>query len=185
MCLFYFNANGHIKYINIITKICGPLCKIHFETSMFNLVLIVFFVFFTENSESSDGVDYPVDIWLVLSSYIRPEDVCRFALICRNAWTVTCTAAFWTRLYRRWGGFVITCVLALIKILTQSSRVFVISTVEGTVYVYDLLLTGFMHLSGAMWFTYSSSSCGIQGKCTVFMLPPLRFVYIASIGGNY
>uniref|UniRef100_A0A3P8NX28 Transmembrane protein 183A n=1 Tax=Astatotilapia calliptera TaxID=8154 RepID=A0A3P8NX28_ASTCA len=54
-----------------------------------------------ENSESSDGVDYPVDIWLVLSSYIRPEDVCRFALICRNAWTVTCTAAFWTRLYRR------------------------------------------------------------------------------------
>lgn len=44
----------------------------------------------------------------------------------------------------------ITCVLALIKILTQSSRVFVISTVEGTVYVYDLLLTGFMHLNGAM-----------------------------------
>lgn len=54
-----------------------------------------------ENSECSDGEDYPVDIWLVLSSYIRPEDVCRFALICRNAWTVTCTAAFWTRLYRR------------------------------------------------------------------------------------
>uniref|UniRef100_A0AAQ5X0Q1 Transmembrane protein 183A n=1 Tax=Amphiprion ocellaris TaxID=80972 RepID=A0AAQ5X0Q1_AMPOC len=54
-----------------------------------------------ESSEISDGEDYPVDIWLVLSSYIRPEDVCRFALICRNAWTVTCTAAFWTRLYRR------------------------------------------------------------------------------------
>ncbi|XP_037830971.1 transmembrane protein 183A isoform X2 [Kryptolebias marmoratus] len=54
-----------------------------------------------ENSECSDGENYPVDIWLVLSSYIRPEDVCRFALICRNAWTVTCTAAFWTRLYRR------------------------------------------------------------------------------------
>ncbi|XP_038154075.1 transmembrane protein 183A [Cyprinodon tularosa] len=53
------------------------------------------------SSESSDGEDYPVDIWLVLSSYIRPEDVCRFALICRSAWTVTCTAAFWTRLYRR------------------------------------------------------------------------------------
>ncbi|KAL6111675.1 tmem183a [Pungitius sinensis] len=51
--------------------------------------------------ESSDGGEYPVDIWLMLASYIRPEDVCRFALICRNAWTVTCTAAFWTRLYRR------------------------------------------------------------------------------------
>ncbi|XP_019736666.1 transmembrane protein 183A isoform X3 [Hippocampus comes] len=54
-----------------------------------------------ESSESSDGQEYPVDIWLVLSSYIRPEDVCRFSLICRNAWTVTCTAVFWTRLYRR------------------------------------------------------------------------------------
>ncbi|KAJ3603165.1 hypothetical protein NHX12_030908 [Muraenolepis orangiensis] len=52
-------------------------------------------------SESCDGGDYPVDIWLMLSSYIRPEDVCRFSLICRNAWIVTCTAAFWTRLYRR------------------------------------------------------------------------------------
>ncbi|KAM8915854.1 transmembrane protein 183A isoform 3-T3 [Spinachia spinachia] len=51
--------------------------------------------------ESSDGGEYPVDIWLMLACYIRPEDVCRFALICRNAWTVTCTAAFWTRLYRR------------------------------------------------------------------------------------
>ncbi|XP_071400594.1 transmembrane protein 183A isoform X4 [Centroberyx affinis] len=54
-----------------------------------------------KESESSEGGEYPVDIWLVLSSYIRPEDVCRFSLICRNAWTVTCTAAFWTRLYRR------------------------------------------------------------------------------------
>ncbi|XP_033822233.1 transmembrane protein 183A [Periophthalmus magnuspinnatus] len=54
-----------------------------------------------ENGESGDGQEYPVDIWLVLSSYIRPEDVCRFALICRNAWIVTCTAAFWSRLYKR------------------------------------------------------------------------------------
>uniref|UniRef100_A0A3Q3W374 Uncharacterized protein n=1 Tax=Mola mola TaxID=94237 RepID=A0A3Q3W374_MOLML len=54
------------------------------------------------SSESSEGKEYPLDIWLVLSSYIRPEDVCRFSLICRNAWTATCTAAFWTRLYRRY-----------------------------------------------------------------------------------
>ncbi|XP_078104312.1 transmembrane protein 183A isoform X1 [Sander vitreus] len=54
-----------------------------------------------ESIESGDGGEYPVDIWLMLASYIRPEDVCRFALICRNAWTVTCTAAFWTRLYKR------------------------------------------------------------------------------------
>ncbi|MBN3295679.1 transmembrane protein 183A [Amia ocellicauda] len=54
-----------------------------------------------ESSEASDGDEYPIDIWLLLASYIRPEDTCKFALICKNAWTVTCTAAFWTRLYRR------------------------------------------------------------------------------------
>ncbi|TRZ03374.1 hypothetical protein DNTS_013040, partial [Danionella cerebrum] len=53
------------------------------------------------NSECIDGEEYPIDIWLELAGYIRPEDVCRFALICKNAWTATCTAAFWTRLYRR------------------------------------------------------------------------------------
>lgn len=77
---------------------------------------------FTESSESSDGKDYPVDIWLVLASYIRPEDVCRFALICRNAWTVTCTAAFWTRLYRRWGGFIDHLHLVVIIILQKSKE---------------------------------------------------------------
>uniref|UniRef100_A0A672K7A5 Transmembrane protein 183A-like n=1 Tax=Sinocyclocheilus grahami TaxID=75366 RepID=A0A672K7A5_SINGR len=54
-----------------------------------------------ENSECIDGEEYPIDIWLLLAAYIRPEDVCRFSLICKNAWTATCTAAFWTRLYKR------------------------------------------------------------------------------------
>ncbi|KAM9319445.1 transmembrane protein 183A [Gastrophryne carolinensis] len=47
------------------------------------------------------GGDYPFDIWLVLANYIRPEDVVTFALICKKAWTVTCTAVFWMRLYKR------------------------------------------------------------------------------------
>ncbi|KAF5915746.1 hypothetical protein HPG69_011559 [Diceros bicornis minor] len=47
------------------------------------------------------GEEYPMDIWLLLAAYIRPEDIVNFSLICKNAWTVTCTAAFWTRLYRR------------------------------------------------------------------------------------
>ncbi|KAM8975973.1 transmembrane protein 183A isoform 2-T2 [Pelodytes ibericus] len=49
----------------------------------------------------STGDDYPIDIWLVLASYIRPEDIVKFALICKNAWIVTCTAVFWMRLYKR------------------------------------------------------------------------------------
>ncbi|XP_053104338.1 transmembrane protein 183A isoform X2 [Hemicordylus capensis] len=54
-----------------------------------------------ENSDGVVGKEYPIDIWLVLASYIRPEDTVNFSLICKRTWTVTCTAAFWTRLYRR------------------------------------------------------------------------------------
>ncbi|MGH0187409.1 UNVERIFIED_CONTAM: hypothetical protein FKN15_025055 [Acipenser sinensis] len=53
------------------------------------------------NADSEGGAEYPVDIWLLLASYIRPEDICKFALICKNAWAVSCTAAFWSRLYKR------------------------------------------------------------------------------------
>ncbi|XP_065794239.1 transmembrane protein 183A isoform X11 [Muntiacus reevesi] len=54
-----------------------------------------------EDLDGTGGEEYPMDIWLLLASYIRPEDIVNFSLICKNAWTVTCTAAFWTRLYRR------------------------------------------------------------------------------------
>uniref|UniRef100_A0A8C5NVY2 Transmembrane protein 183A n=1 Tax=Jaculus jaculus TaxID=51337 RepID=A0A8C5NVY2_JACJA len=54
-----------------------------------------------EDLDGAGGEEYPMDIWLLLASYIRPEDIVNFSLICKNAWIVTCTAAFWTRLYRR------------------------------------------------------------------------------------
>uniref|UniRef100_A0A8B9TLN5 Transmembrane protein 183A n=1 Tax=Anas platyrhynchos TaxID=8839 RepID=A0A8B9TLN5_ANAPL len=56
---------------------------------------------YLEDPDGDGGEEYPIDIWLLLASYIRPEDIVRFSLICKKAWTVTCTAAFWTRLYRR------------------------------------------------------------------------------------
>lgn len=74
-------------------------CKLLLRLFILNVV--------STESESSDGREYPVDIWLVLSSYIRPEDVCRFSLICRNAWIASCTAVFWTRLYRRSSDFTV------------------------------------------------------------------------------
>uniref|UniRef100_A0A2I3HBM2 F-box domain-containing protein n=1 Tax=Nomascus leucogenys TaxID=61853 RepID=A0A2I3HBM2_NOMLE len=54
-----------------------------------------------EELDGAGGEEYPMDIWLLLASYIPPEDIVNFSLLCKNAWTVTCTAAFWTRLYRR------------------------------------------------------------------------------------
>ncbi|XP_018102170.1 transmembrane protein 183 isoform X2 [Xenopus laevis] len=56
-----------------------------------------------ENSAvAENGTSIPIDVWLLLASYIRPEDVMNFSLICKNAWIVSCTAAFWIRLYKRY-----------------------------------------------------------------------------------
>lgn len=85
----------------------GTSSRIYSSLSECKLFMLLFIINVSTGSESIDGKEYPVDIWLVLSSYIRPEDVCRFALICRNAWIVSCTAVFWTRLYKRSSDFTV------------------------------------------------------------------------------
>lgn len=62
-------------------------------------VIVLFSI--SEDLDGTGGEEYPMDIGLLLASYICPEDIVNFSLICKNAWTVTCTAAFWTRLYQR------------------------------------------------------------------------------------
>lgn len=54
-------------------------------------------------SEGDDGggVEYPLDIWFLISEYILPEDVSTFARICKSALQVVSTAKFWFHLYRR------------------------------------------------------------------------------------
>lgn len=45
------------------------------------------------NGENEGGKTYPIDIWFILSEYIRPEDVGVFAAICKSSFQVTCSAA--------------------------------------------------------------------------------------------
>lgn len=45
---------------------------------------------------------FPNDIWFLISDYIRPEDVVRFALICKQTYEITTTLKFWKKLYRRY-----------------------------------------------------------------------------------
>ncbi|XP_053698290.1 transmembrane protein 183-like [Sabethes cyaneus] len=45
--------------------------------------------------------DYVIDVWYVVSEHILPEDVCRFALICRKTAEVVQSARFWRHLYRK------------------------------------------------------------------------------------
>lgn len=56
----------------------------------------------SEEVKDKPGNDYPIDIWFLLSEYIRPEDVGRFASICKTSFDVVCSAKFWFSLYRRY-----------------------------------------------------------------------------------
>lgn len=51
--------------------------------------------------QEDDGVQYPLDVWFLISHHIQPEDICRFACICRSSHYVVHTAQFWTNLYWR------------------------------------------------------------------------------------
>ncbi|XP_055704249.1 transmembrane protein 183-like [Phlebotomus papatasi] len=45
--------------------------------------------------------DYCIDVWWLISKHIMPEDVLRFALICRKTACVVSMEKFWSHLYRR------------------------------------------------------------------------------------
>ncbi|XP_065074974.1 transmembrane protein 183 [Ochlerotatus camptorhynchus] len=46
--------------------------------------------------------DYVIDIWYLISEHVRPEDVGRFAVICRKTAEVVQSAKFWHHLYRQY-----------------------------------------------------------------------------------
>ncbi|XP_058443182.1 transmembrane protein 183 [Malaya genurostris] len=47
-------------------------------------------------------VDYVIDIWYLISEQIRPEDIWRFALICRKTYVVVQSAKFWQHIYKKY-----------------------------------------------------------------------------------
>lgn len=47
------------------------------------------------------GAEYPLDIWFLISDFIYPEDVHRFASICKSTYNVVNSAKFWFNLYKR------------------------------------------------------------------------------------
>nr|CAI5836901.1 unnamed protein product [Callosobruchus analis] len=62
----------------------------------------------SEEVKEMIGRDYPIDIWFLLSEYIRPEDIGHFASICKTSFEVVCTAKFWFGLYKRYYNSVST-----------------------------------------------------------------------------
>lgn len=50
---------------------------------------------------SSSWNDCSLDIWFLISDYIRPEDTLAFALICKKSYSVTDSEAYWKGLFTR------------------------------------------------------------------------------------
>ncbi|XP_043500803.1 transmembrane protein 183B-like [Polistes fuscatus] len=59
-----------------------------------------------EEITEHNGIDYPLDIWFIISEYIKPETVGKFACICKSSYYVTTTAKFWFHLYKTYYKFV-------------------------------------------------------------------------------
>lgn len=51
--------------------------------------------------DESTGFIYPLDLWFLISEYITPECVGKFASICKSSYHVVQTAKFWYHLYKR------------------------------------------------------------------------------------
>ena len=55
----------------------------------------------SSTSSQDTGVTYSDDVWFLIGRFVDPEDVLRFALICRATHCVTHLVGFWTNLYKR------------------------------------------------------------------------------------
>ncbi|CAG9562320.1 unnamed protein product [Danaus chrysippus] len=55
-----------------------------------------------EFSTSDEGIVYPEIVWYLISPYIKPEDVGRFACINKTTYAITKRESFWRSLYRKY-----------------------------------------------------------------------------------
>ncbi|KAG6799863.1 transmembrane protein [Apis mellifera caucasica] len=62
--------------------------------------------YFKKDIEEQEGIDYPLDIWFIISEYISPEAIGKFAQICRSSYYVVSTGKFWFHLYKSYYKFV-------------------------------------------------------------------------------
>ena len=50
--------------------------------------------------EAGSGIVYPPDVWYLIAQYVPVEDLCRFALICKDSSRVLQSVLFWKKLYK-------------------------------------------------------------------------------------
>lgn len=55
-----------------------------------------------KGKSTSFGTVYPSDVWFYIARYIPPEDLSRFALICKDAYRVMLSVQYWKELCKRY-----------------------------------------------------------------------------------
>lgn len=53
------------------------------------------------NERTCYGTTYPADVWFHIAKYIPPEDLLKFALICKDTYRVLQSVQFWKQLSHR------------------------------------------------------------------------------------
>jgi len=54
------------------------------------------------NVDDDKGIEYPLDVWFLISEFVKPEDVGTFSSICQGTLYVVNTPKFWFSLYKRY-----------------------------------------------------------------------------------
>lgn len=52
-------------------------------------------------SRMTYGKDYPYDLWFRIGTYVAPEDIGKFALICRTTNQIINSVAFWISIFKK------------------------------------------------------------------------------------
>ena len=55
----------------------------------------------SEKEKPGHNLIFPSEIWIILSDYIQPENVGKFARVCKTTHNIVSSQSFWRRLYRR------------------------------------------------------------------------------------
>ena len=55
----------------------------------------------SEKKKPDSDINFPSELWILLSDYIQPEAVGRYARICKTTYNIVSSQGFWRRLYRR------------------------------------------------------------------------------------
>ncbi|XP_015906528.1 transmembrane protein 183 isoform X2 [Parasteatoda tepidariorum] len=93
-----------------------------------------------DESQSRPGIRYPIDVWFLIGQAIQPEDVKKFALICKDSYFVSRSYSFWLRMYKRYYSPNIHLPIRLQPDCIEQSYCLKTSVIRALYYMYPLFI---------------------------------------------